>query len=90
MSIDGIGSVGGMSTFGAEVVSSTLDTMNNSSGLTFAPVDNQTFGASVVTKTVDYMNQNQNGFGGDADFEFQKDVLSAAMFSKGAVKSTKV
>ncbi len=92
MSIDGIGT-GGMSPFGAEVVSNTLDTLNNSSSLSFAPVDKQTFGASVVTKTLDYMNQNQfqsrNTFGNGADYGFQKDVLSAAMFSKGGVTSTK-
>ena len=89
MSIDGIGS-GGMTTFGAEVVSSTLDSanaVNDGGGLTIAPVDAQTAGASVVTQTLDYMNQG--GSGGDADYAFQKDVLSAAMFAKGGLTSTK-
>jgi len=68
-------------TFGAQVVTKTLDYMNNS-GQSLAPVDQQTFGAAVVNKTLDYMNSG--GFGaGAADggmsqtYNFSKDVLGA-------------
>lgn len=78
-SIGGVGGVGMDSqTFGAQTVSKTLDTMNNSSGTTAAPTDQQTFGAAVVSKTLDYMNANPAGSGANADYEFQKDVLGAA------------
>ena len=58
-------------TFGAQVVSKTLDFMNNSGGSGggfgasggFAPVDKQTFGAGVVSKTLNNMNSG-SGFGG--------------------------
>jgi len=84
--IEGIGA-GGIMAFGAETASgSTGATIGG--GLTFAPVDKQTFGASVVTRTLDFMNQ-QDGFGSNADYEFQKDVLGAAMLGKGAVTNTK-
>lgn len=87
MSVDGIGA-GGMQAFGAQVVTETLDTMNGGNAAA-APVDGQTAGASVVTQTINYMNQ-QDGFGGgNADYEFQKDVLGAAMSGKGGVTSTK-
>ena len=85
--IEGIGA-GGIMAFGAETSSGTMDAMSGNGGLTFAPVDKQTFGASVVTRTLDFMNQ-QDGFGSNADYEFQKDVLGAAMLGKGAVTNTK-
>lgn len=85
-------------TFGAAVVSRTLDTMNGvaSSSMQAAPWDKQTFGAAVVSKTLDYMNSP--GFGGTGgsgstgwsgsmsnDYEFQKSVLGAAYSGKGAL-----
>lgn len=85
-------------TFGAAVVSKTLDTMNGvaSSPLQAAPWDKQTFGAAVVGKTLDYMNApGLGGTGGtgskgwsgsmSADYDFQKSVLGAAYSGAGAL-----
>ena len=87
-------------TFGAQVVSKTLDFMNNSGGSGggfsasggFAPVDKQTFGAGVVSKTLDNMNSGSGfggsgGFGGSvgSDFDFQTSVLGAAFAGKGTI-----
>lgn len=64
-------------TFGAAVVTKTLDYMNNSASSAIQPFDKETSDASLVTKTLDYMNsdslqqQNQNGY------SFQKDVLGS-------------
>jgi hypothetical protein len=87
-------------TFGAQVVSKTLDFMNNSGGGIsgfdasgrFALADKQTFGAGVVSKTLENMNSG-NGFGGSkgfggsvgSDFDFQTSVLGAAFAGKGAI-----
>lgn len=47
-------------------------------------MDSQTFGAQVVTKTLDYMNSDtQFGSSQNADYDFQKSVLSAAYTGKG-------
>ncbi|TVM17398.1 hypothetical protein DPQ33_09490 [Oceanidesulfovibrio indonesiensis] len=61
-----ISGIGGMTspfdrqTFGAAVVSETLNTMNNANRNQFmgagAPVDKQTFGAAVVSQTLNTMN----------------------------------
>lgn len=85
-----IGSLNSMAldqqTFGAQVVTKTLDYMNNSQP-SVAPMDSQTFGASVVNKTLDYMN---NGGFGAADggmsqtYDFSKDVLGTYT-GKGAI-----
>jgi hypothetical protein len=50
-------------TFGAQVVSKTLDYLNNSAGpgASLASVDKQSFGAAVVAKTLDYMNSGSIG-----------------------------
>ena len=87
-------------TFGAQVVSKTLEFLNNSGGSgggfdssgRFAPVDKQTFGASVVSQTLNNMNSG-NGFGGSkgfggsvgSDFGFQTSVLGAAFAGKGTI-----
>lgn len=89
MTIDPLGSsLGGdftamdRQTFGAQVVTKTLDYMNGqgSSENSLAPVDKASIGAAVVSKTLDYMNSgNQNGHAGDLgnSYEFQKEVLGA-------------
>ena len=66
----------------AELVTKTLDTLNNSSGSTsYAPVDKQTFGAAVVSKTLDYMNSGSGSSSAAGDmsqtYNFSKDVLGA-------------
>lgn len=73
-------------TFGAQVVSETLDTLNNASSQSLAPVDKQTFGAQVVSKTLDYMNSGNNyGPNNSQDYNFQKSVLDAAYSGKGTI-----
>ncbi len=85
--IDSMGSSGfsamSRETFGAQVVSKTLDFMNNSGGSGggfgasggFAPMDKQTFGAGVVSKTLNNMNSG-NGFGGSGSNGFGGSVGS--------------
>ncbi len=93
-------------TFGAAVVSKTLDTMNGvaSSPLQAAPWDKQTFGAAVVGKTLDYMNSSglgntggaksagSTGWSGSmsADYDFQKSVLGSAYSGAGTLVDTLV
>ncbi len=85
-------SMGGITdrqTFGAAVVTKTLDTMNNT-GSGPAAFDKQTFGAAVVSKTLDYMNAGETGrhraqSGMEQTYQFGKDVLSAAYTGKGTV-----
>lgn len=74
-------------TFGAAVVSKTLDYMNSSpSAMSFAPTDKQTFGAAVVSKTLDYMNSGSfGGLSPSNDFDFQTSVLSAVYTGKGTI-----
>ncbi|GAB7078455.1 hypothetical protein [Megalodesulfovibrio paquesii] len=82
--------------FGAGVVSKTLDYMNNQgSSSTFAPVDKQTFGAAVVSKTLDYMNAPSFGSGGGMDsmsqsYSFNKDVLGSYATGIGALANITV
>ncbi|AGW13497.1 hypothetical protein [Megalodesulfovibrio gigas] len=99
-SIDGFGSSGvwDQQTFGAAVVSKTLDYMNNqgSASAVAAPFDKQTFGASVVNKTLDYMNSPSfasGGASGGADamsqsYAFNKDVLGSYAAGIGALANT--
>lgn len=76
----------GGQTFGAAVVSATLDTMNGVSQASAAPFDKQTFGAAVVDKTLDYMNSGNSGGGMDAaSYDFQTSVLGAAYSPVGNV-----
>lgn len=86
MSID-ISSISGLDqeTFGASVVSSTFDTMNNSSQ-SLTAMDQQTFGASVVSKTFDYMNSGGSGNNDmNSTYQFSNDVLSGYMSGKGTI-----
>lgn len=68
-------------TFGAAVVSETLDIMNNSgSGSSMAPVDKASAEGALVSKTLDYMNSGS--MSGDKagiaqTYDFSKDVLGA-------------
>jgi hypothetical protein len=90
MSIDSIG--GGSSaydrqTFGAQVVSATLDTMNNQGpGNSFAITDKESFGAAVVGKTLDYMNAGSSPSSDMAQtYDFNKSVLGGHAASLGAI-----
>ncbi len=49
-------------------------------------ISKASFGAQLVTKTIDYMNTN-NKFGGstDADYDFQKTVLSGAYMGESSI-----
>ncbi|BDQ35793.1 hypothetical protein SYK_01530 [Pseudodesulfovibrio nedwellii] len=87
-----IGGLGGSSpydqqTFGAAVVSETLDYMNDtSSGSSFAPVDKMSAEASLVSKTLDYMNSGSSSAdktGMAQSYDFQTSVLGA--HAKGVV-----
>lgn len=82
----------GKQVFGAEVVSKTLDYMNNSgsSARAGAITDKQSFGAAVVSGTLDTMNSGAMGGGKNNDYEFQKDVLAAGMIGKGGMVNGKV
>jgi hypothetical protein len=90
MSIDSIGGASSAydrSTFGAQVVSTTLDYMNGQgSGNSYAITDQQSFGAAVVSKTFDYMNSGNN-YGSDMNqtYDFNKSVLSGYMADKGLI-----
>jgi len=90
-----IGGFGGSSpfdqqTFGAAVVSKTLDYMNNSgSGSGFTPVDKASAEASLVSKTLNYMNSGSSSgdqTGMAQSYDFQTSVLGA--FAKGSVIDT--
>lgn len=89
-----IGGLGGPSpfdqeTFGAAVVSKTLDNMNSSgSGSDLALVDKPSAEASLVTKTLDNMNPGSSGdtAGMAQSYDFQTDVLGA--FAKGSIINT--
>lgn len=90
MSIDSIGGLStayDKSTFGAQVVSSTLDAMNGqNSGNSFAITDKESFGAAVVSKTLDYMNSGSNSSSDMAQtYDFNKTVLGGHAASLGAV-----
>ncbi len=77
--------------FGAQVVTKTLDYMNNQggSGNTLAPVDKASFGAAVVAKTLDYMNSGGLGGGGNSDYDFQTKVLEGGLAAKGRMINDK-
>ena len=68
-------------TFGAQVVSETLDTMNDATAQS-AAFDRETFGAAVVDKTLDYMNSDPFGSSGSdmsQTYDFAKSVLGAPL-----------
>lgn len=90
MAIGGLGSYSpfDQQTFGAAVVSETLDYMNDS-GSSPAPVDKASTEASLVSKTLDYMNPGTSSAdkaGLAQSYNFQTDVLGA--YAKGAVLDT--
>ncbi len=79
-------------TFGAAVVSKTLDYMNGqgSSSQDLAPMDKQTFGAAVVSKTLDYMNSGNSSSSAMAqNYDFQKSVLGGPAEASGALFNIK-
>ena len=87
-----IGGLGGSTpfdqdTFGAAVVSKTLDYMNDSgSGSGLAPVDKASTEASLVSKTLDYMNPGSSSAdktGMAQSYDFQTSVLGG--HAKGIV-----
>lgn len=88
MSID---SLGGSSfgydkqTYGAQLVTATLDRMNGQGpGGNYAITDKQSFGAAVVSKTLDYMNSGSNSSSEMAqNYSFGKDILAGYTFGKG-------
>lgn len=84
-------------TFGAQVVTKTLDYMNNHSGNSYdsMPMDKQSFGAAVVSKTLDYGNSGAYGShsgsaGMEQSYDFQKSVLGAAYSGVGAIANLKI
>ena len=82
LSISGAGSLSGSfdrQAFGAQVVSKTMDYMNDQGTPSAAPYDAETFGAAVVSKTMDYMNTDPMSSSMDQSYSFQKDVLSAPL-----------
>lgn len=94
MAIGGLGGFGAFDqqTFGAAVVSETLDYMNNSgSGSSFAPVDKASAEGALVSKTLDYMNSGSTSgdkTGMAQSYDFQTSVLGA--FAKGSVIDTMI
>ncbi len=83
---------GDKQTFGAQVVSSTLDIMNNSgdSQDLGGIGDKKTFGAAVVTKTLGYMHNNKGGGQGSSSnlFNVNQSVLGAYYGGTGGITNT--
>jgi len=79
-------------TFGAAVVSGTLDTLNSRSGPASGDItDKQSMGAAVVSKSLDYLNSGSGSKGAaNSDYQFQKDVLAAGVLGKGGMVNGKV
>ncbi len=92
MAIGGLGSPApfDQQTFGAAVVSETLDIMNNTGGgSSLAPVDKESAEASLVSKTLDFMNSGTSSgdkTGMAQSYDFQTDVLGA--YAKGSLLNT--
>ena len=88
-SIFSLDTVMDQATFDAQLVTSTLDLLNNSPSFgstTFAPMDRQTFGAQVVSTTLDYLNSDPyGGLGSSNDYAFQTAVLGAVYTGKGTI-----
>lgn len=80
--------------FDAQVVSKTLDTMNNRSpmqnAMTQAPMDKETFGAAVVSGTLSAMNApaNPSDGGMSQTYNLSQDVLSAYTGTGSIMDST--
>ncbi len=84
-------------TVGAEVVSQTLDNLNNSSSSSSAmPRTKDEFNASLVTQTLDTLNSGFNATAsGTADsmsqtYDFSKDVLGSYMSGKGMFANSSI
>ncbi|MFH1033719.1 MAG: hypothetical protein V1806_04365 [Pseudomonadota bacterium] len=79
-------------TFGAQVVSSTLDMMNNSgdSQDLGSITDKKTFGAAVVSKTMDYLNNKKDSSSGASGslYELNKNVLGSYYGGTGGITNT--
>ncbi|QGY41541.1 hypothetical protein GM415_15905 [Pseudodesulfovibrio cashew] len=94
MAIGGLGNPApfDQQTFGAAVVSETLDIMNNTgSGSTPAPVDKESAEAAVVATTLNYMNSGSSSSdpaGMAQSYDFQTDVLGA--YAKGNLVNTMI
>jgi len=86
-SIGGLSSAFDSGTFGAQVVSATLDTMNGQgSNNNYAITDKDSFGAAVVSKTFDYMNSgNDSGSDMNQTYDFSKNVLGGYLAGKGSI-----
>lgn len=92
MAIGGLGSPQPFDrqTFGAAVVSETLDIMNDT-GSSPAPVDKASAEAALVSKTLDYMNPGSSSSdpaGMGQSYDFQTDVLGA--YAKGNLINTMI
>ncbi len=74
--------------FGAQVVTATLDKLNKSQKQP-APVDKASAEAAVVSQTLDNLNNSKPTEVSGADYNFQKDVLSAAYEGKGTLVDSK-
>lgn len=79
--------------FGSQVVSATLDTLNGQSSSSSNPAitDKESFGAAVVSKTLDYLNSGSTSSTDMAQtYEFNKSVLGGHAASLGAVTDIKI
>lgn len=76
-------------TFGASVVTGTLDAMNNRNTSSAAPTDKASFGAAVVSGTLDAMNSPSPGASSSADmsstYNFSQSVLESAYTGRGTI-----
>ncbi|WP_319466220.1 hypothetical protein [uncultured Pseudodesulfovibrio sp.] len=94
MAIGGLGSPTPFDrqTFGAAVVSETLDIMNNTgNGSSPAPVDKASAEGALVSKTLDYMNSGSTSgdkTGMAQSYDFQTNVLGA--YAKGTLINTMI
>lgn len=86
----GIGAAFDQQTFGAAVVTETLDTMNGR-GSSMLPVDQASAEGALVSKTLDYMNSgSQSGDPGgmSQSYDLSKNVLGA--YAMGSLVNTMV
>ena len=91
MGIEKMGAMGGFGgfapvgrqTFGAAVVTKTLDYMGGRGAFSHAPVDKASFGAAVVSGTLDLMNTDPFSGKSDPFYESQKSILAAHTLKGG-------
>lgn len=76
-------------TFGASVVSGTLDAMNGTRSNKIPVTDKASFGAAVVSTTLDYMNSPKPGTSKPSDmnntYDLNQSVLGAAYSGIGTI-----